>query len=62
MSKSLFCFFCFVEESAERADVAENQLGKLRAKSRSSVSMSRGLDIVSLILLVKLTMLCPFIF
>lgn len=29
------------EESAERADVAENQLGKLRAKSRSSVSVSR---------------------
>ena len=31
----------FAEESAERADVAENQLGKLRAKSRSSVSVSR---------------------
>ena len=42
MSKSLFDFFYFVEESAERADVAENQLGKLRSKSRSSVSMSRG--------------------
>lgn len=37
----LFLFFCFVEESAERADVAENQLGKLRAKSRSSISVSR---------------------
>jgi len=30
-----------LEESAERADVAENQLGKIRAKSRSSVSVSR---------------------
>ncbi|UJR20568.1 hypothetical protein I4U23_023694 [Adineta vaga] len=30
-----------LEDSAERADVAENQLGKLRAKNRSSVSMSR---------------------
>ena len=30
-----------LEESAERADVAENQLGKLRAKTRSSVSVSR---------------------
>ena len=32
---------CFVEESAERADLAENQLGKLRAKNRSTVSASR---------------------
>lgn len=32
---------CFAEDSAERADQAENQLGKLRAKSRSSVSVSR---------------------
>jgi len=30
-----------LEDSAERADVAENQLGKFRAKSRSSVSVSR---------------------
>ena len=30
-----------LEDSAERADLAENQLGKLRAKSRSSVSVSR---------------------
>ncbi|CAF4199714.1 unnamed protein product [Rotaria sp. Silwood2] len=30
-----------LEESAERADLAENQLGKFRAKSRSSVSVSR---------------------
>lgn len=30
-----------LEESAERADVAENQLGKLRAKTRSSVSVTR---------------------
>jgi hypothetical protein len=34
-------FSWIVEESAERADVAENQLGKLRAKSRSTVSSSR---------------------
>ena len=38
----------FVEDSAERADLAENQLGKLRAKSRSSVSMSRTSPGVSL--------------
>ena len=31
----------FLEESAERADLAENQLGKLRAKNRSTVSASR---------------------
>jgi len=30
-----------LEESAERADIAENQLGKLRAKNRSTVSASR---------------------
>ncbi|UJR25222.1 hypothetical protein I4U23_006574 [Adineta vaga] len=30
-----------LEDSAERADLAENQLGKIRAKSRSSVSVSR---------------------
>ncbi|CAF2365471.1 unnamed protein product [Rotaria sp. Silwood2] len=30
-----------LEDSAERADIAENQLGKLRAKSRSSISVSR---------------------
>lgn len=33
--------FLFVEDSAERADLAENQLGKLRAKNRSTVSASR---------------------
>ncbi|CAF1238599.1 unnamed protein product [Rotaria sordida] len=31
-----------LEDSAERADIAENQLGKLRAKSRSSISVSRA--------------------
>jgi hypothetical protein len=31
-----------IEESAERADVAENQLGKLRAKNRSTVSVDRS--------------------
>jgi len=30
-----------LEDSAERADLAENQLGKLRAKNRSTVSASR---------------------
>jgi myosin heavy chain 6/7 len=30
-----------LEDSAERADIAENQLGKLRAKNRSTVSASR---------------------
>jgi hypothetical protein len=35
-------FYYITEDSAERADVAENQLGKLRAKSRSSVSVSRA--------------------
>jgi hypothetical protein len=44
--KILF-YFIFVEESAERADSAENQLGKIRAKNRSSVSMSRGSESVS---------------
>ncbi|CAF5126443.1 unnamed protein product, partial [Rotaria sp. Silwood1] len=29
-------------DSAERADLAENQLGKLRAKNRSTVSISRA--------------------
>ncbi len=33
--------FFFIEDSAERADLAENQLGKLRAKNRSTVSASR---------------------
>ena len=32
----------FLEDSAERADLAENQLGKLRAKNRSTVSVSRA--------------------
>jgi len=31
-----------LEDSAERADAAENQLGKLRAKNRSTVSASRS--------------------
>ncbi|CAF3438189.1 unnamed protein product [Rotaria sp. Silwood1] len=31
-----------LEDSAERADLAENQLGKLRAKNRSTVSISRA--------------------
>lgn len=30
------------EEAAERANVAENQVGKLRIQSRSSVSVSRN--------------------
>ncbi|CAF0951774.1 unnamed protein product [Rotaria sp. Silwood1] len=34
-----------LEESAERADLAENQLGKIRAKSRSSVSVSRTSEV-----------------
>lgn len=37
----------FSEESAERADVAENQLGKLRAKNRSTVSAGRTSPAVS---------------
>ena len=37
----LLYFSIILEESAERADQAENQLGKIRAKSRSSVSVSR---------------------
>ncbi len=40
-------FISFVEDSAERADLAENQLGKLRAKNRSSVSVSRTSESVS---------------
>jgi hypothetical protein len=40
--------FSFLEEAAERADAAENQLGKLRAKNRSSVSVSRVSESVSL--------------
>lgn len=38
MSKILF----FVEESAERANLAENQLGKVRTKTRSTVSVERS--------------------
>ncbi|CAF4720828.1 unnamed protein product, partial [Rotaria sp. Silwood2] len=34
-----------LEESAERANLAENQLGKFRAKSRSSVSVSRTSEV-----------------
>jgi hypothetical protein len=37
---------CFVEESAERADLAESQLSKLCAKTRSSVSASRSSETV----------------
>jgi hypothetical protein len=37
----------FLEDSAERADLAENQLGKLRAKNRSTVSASRASPSVS---------------
>ncbi len=37
----------FVEDSAERADLAESQLGKLRAKNRSSISTSRNSPAVS---------------
>jgi hypothetical protein len=37
----------FVEDSAERVDLAENQLGKLRAKNRSTVSASRTSPAVS---------------
>jgi hypothetical protein len=39
--------FFFAEESAERADLAENQLGKLRVKNRSSVSVGRSSEVVS---------------
>ncbi len=39
--------FCFAEESAERADLAENQLGKIRAKNRSSTSVGRSSEVVS---------------
>ena len=38
---------CFLEDSAERADLAENQLGKLRAKNRSTVSVNRSSPSVS---------------
>ncbi len=44
--KISFDFF-FAEESAERADLAENQLGKLRVKNRSSVSVGRSSEVVS---------------
>ncbi len=37
----------FIEDSAERADVAENQLGKLRAKTRSTSSANRTSPAVS---------------
>jgi hypothetical protein len=37
----------FVEDSVERADLAESQLGKLRAKNRSSISTSRNSPAVS---------------
>lgn len=39
--------FEFSEDSAERADVAENQLSKLRAKNRSTVSATRTTSAVS---------------
>jgi hypothetical protein len=48
-------FYCLTEDSAERADVAESQLGKLRAKSRSSVSVNRLSPGVSLFFLFLLT-------
>ncbi len=38
--------FYFLEESAERADNAENQLGKLRTKARSTVSVERSGSVV----------------
>jgi hypothetical protein len=37
----IFFLLYFIEDSAERADLAENQLGKLRAKNRSTVSANR---------------------
>ena len=37
----------FTEDSAERADLAENQLNKLRAKNRSSISANRTSPTVS---------------
>jgi len=37
----------FLEDSTERVDLAENQLGKLRAKNRSTVSASRTSPAVS---------------
>ena len=39
--------YSIVEDSAERADVAENQLTKLRTKNRSTVSVGRGSGAVS---------------
>lgn len=39
--------YSIVEDSAERADVAENQLTKLRTKNRSTVSASRASGAVS---------------
>jgi len=39
--------FYFLEEAAERTNLAENQLGKLRAKARSSVSVGRSTPAVS---------------
>jgi hypothetical protein len=46
-SEDFHLIFCFAEESAERADIAENQLGKLRVKNRSSVSVGRSSEVVS---------------
>jgi hypothetical protein len=40
--KNLYYKKSFAEDSAERADLAENQLGKLRAKNRSTISASRA--------------------
>ena len=45
--KTNIFFFAFAEDSAERADVAENQLSKLRAKNRSTVSAGRATGSVS---------------
>lgn len=39
--------YSFAEDSAERADVAENQLTKLRTKNRSTVSAGRASGPVS---------------
>ena len=47
LRRSFSMLACFLEDSAERADLAENQLGKLRAKNRSTVSVNRSSPSVS---------------
>jgi hypothetical protein len=42
MRSKKYIILSFTEDSAERADVAENQLSKLRAKNRSTVSANRS--------------------